>query len=141
MSIHTAPVNTAALHQYSDDSEIVSLVTEYLPSLDTHGIICQPGKFEQEPIHTVYFWGWLLQGEGDTTYVPCEHWGEPVDDAGESCDCDLEAEYTAFHVSAGDEEAFPVTLAGMAGRELRLREDSQGFVCSWIVTETEAALS
>lgn len=129
----TPAVNLAALHQYSDDSEIVALVREYVAELGTDGIIHTPGKFEAEPIHTVYFWGWLLQGEGDTTYESCEH-----ADSEDSCDCEPDATHTTFHVSAGDEEAFPITLAGMTGRDLRIYEDSQGFVTSWIVSEAQS---
>lgn len=126
-------VDFSALHQYSDDRDIVSLVREFSGDL-RDGCITQPGKFEGEPIHTVYFWGWLLQGEGDTTYEPCEHDGQDVD-----CDCDAEADFTVFHVGAGDEEAFPVTLAGAAGRDIAVREDSQGFVHSWLLADNSVA--
>lgn len=126
-------INFNALHQYSDDSEIVSLVKFYADGVDSDGIVRVPGKFEGEPIHTVYFWGWMLNGDGDTTYADCEH-----AKSGEDCDCELEHEYTTFHVTAGDVEAFPVTLAGMAGRDIAVREDSVGFVYSWIMPEAPA---
>lgn len=127
-------VDFDALHQYSDDGEIVNLVREYATDL-REGCITSPGKFEGEPIHTVYFYGWLMQGEGDTEYVLCEH-----AEAGEDCDCFLEPEYTTFHIGAGDVEAFPLTLAGLAGQDLRIREDSNGFVYSWVPDMTQATL-
>jgi len=128
----TNAVNLEALHQYSDDSEIVSLVKSYLDTVDENGIIRSPDKFEAEPIHTVYFYGWLMQGEGDDHYVECEHVTSPIY---VECDCESDIEYTQFHIDAGDEEAFPITLKDCAGKNLRIREDSQGFVYSWVVDD------
>lgn len=122
-------VNFSALHQYSDDSAIVELVREFAGSVDDQGIVRSPGKFGGEPIHTVYFWGWMLQGEGDAVYLDCDcDCGEDEHD-----ECETVEDYTVFHVGAGDEEAFPITLAGMAGRDIALRCDDYGFVTSWIL--------
>ena len=114
-----------------DDSEIRRAVAEWAQDVDdeTGRIVGQPGKFESEPIWSVYFYYLTLQGEGEDHYADCEHTGGEWDG---DCACDLEIEYTRFDVQAGDAEVFP-WLDPHIGKELRVREDSQGFVYSWIV--------
>lgn len=125
-------VNFDALHQYSDDSEIVSLVKFYADSVDDQGIVRAPGKFEGEPIWAVYFYGWMMQGVGDTTYDDCEHAPMLAIDPDFECDCELDEAYTQFDVTAGDAEAFPA-LESSVGKSVRVRTDSSGFVYAWIV--------
>ena len=81
------------------------------------GIIHNPGKFEGEPIHTVYYYELMMDGEGEDIYDD----GVATEDA--------EPEYTQFVVDADESDMFGLRI----GSEVRLRVDSQGFVVSNII--------
>jgi len=107
-----------------DDREVRNLVAEYAKYAD-HDTIRQPGKFEAEPLYVVFYWGHMLQGDGETSYLPCEEHEDG------DCECDPEVDYDQFDIQAGDAEAFP-ELEPSIGKYLRIREDSQGYVTAWI---------
>ncbi len=118
-----------------DDSHVRDQVAKYVPFLNIDGVIDSPGKFEREPLWTVYFYEIMLNGDGEDFYASCDEHKDCGDEQCEhehDCDCELELEYTKFDVQAGDAEAFP-DLEDSIGKELRLREDSQGFVYAWLV--------
>jgi hypothetical protein len=116
-----------------DDTEIRDTVRAYVSDLTPRGTIGTPGKFEGEPLWTVYFYQHILNGDGDNSYELCEHLQT---DASSDCDCDLDISYTSFQVDATDCEVFPA-LDPYHGREVRVREDSAGFVYSWIPESTD----
>ena len=76
------------------------------------GVIVSPGKFEGEPVYVPYFWD---------AFPP--DWVEDEDDDG----------VLIFKVSAEDRAAFPGMLDGV--REVRLREDDNGFVHSQVIKD------
>ena len=81
------------------------------------GIIQNPGKFECEPIHTVYYYELMMDGDGDDIYAD----GVATEDA--------EPEYTQFVVDADESDMFGLRI----GSEVRVWVDSQGFVVSNII--------
>ena len=117
-------VNLSAI----DNNEIRALVSDYVGSLREDGTIGSPGKFEGEHIWTVYYWAWMLDGEGEDSYTLTDEDGD-YDDA--------EVEFTTFTIDGTDVEAFP-GLAKFQGHEIRLRTDSQGFVYTWIPGRSSA---
>jgi hypothetical protein len=44
----------------------------FIPSydVDEHGYICNPGKFEGEPLYVPYLWECVLNGDGETVDDP-----------------------------------------------------------------------
>ena len=81
------------------------------------GIIQNPGKFEGEPIHTVYYYELMMDGEGEDIYAD----GVAAEDA--------EPEYTQFIVDSDESDVFGLCV----GSEVRVWVDSQGFVVSNII--------
>ena len=81
------------------------------------GIIQNPGKFEGEPIHTVYYYELMMDGEGEDIYAD----GVATEDA--------EPEYTQFIVDSDESDMFGLRI----GSEVRVWVDSQGFVVSNII--------
>ncbi len=77
--------------------------TDYGYTVNKHGYIQDPGKFEGEPESSVYFWDLLMNGAGD------DGWGGK----------------TFFILSTGDKKRFP-NLASRYG--LAIYETDQGFV-------------
>ena len=76
--------------------------------VDDAGRITSPGKFEGEMLYAVYYWEWMLNGDGENM----------EDDDG--------TEYTVFDVAPEDRVLFPEIPNSIY--KVALFEDSQGFV-------------
>ena len=81
------------------------------------GIIQNPGKFEGEPIHTVYYCELMMDGEGEDIYAD----GVETEE--------MEPEYTQFIVDSDESDMFGLCV----GSEVRVWVDSQGFVISEVI--------
>ena len=83
-----------------------NITTHYDVTAD--GRICNPGKFESEPLYAVHFWNWIMEGEGE----------DMQDDDGTT--------WTVLDVTAEDRADFPEIYASIY--RVALREDCQGFI-------------
>jgi len=74
-------------------------------TIDRHGTIRSPGKFEGEMLYAPYFYDALMDGDGEEVYAPLpENCSEEEAELWESDDSLL---YTTFQVSEKDRLEFP----------------------------------
>lgn len=78
---------------------------------NNNGAVCQPGKFQGEPIETLYFWDQYLQGSGEAI-----------------------GDWTVFPVDPTEQQVFALDKAT---RYFAVRETSDGFVIRAEMTEAE----
>lgn len=86
-------------------AEILSQYT-----VDQHGTITSPGKFEGTPIYTPHFWGLVLDGDSDETY-----------------DASLGRCVNIIKIESWDREEYP-ELDEDGVNLIQVYEDDQGFV-------------
>ena len=95
-----------------DRKDVLALYT-----VNEHGIIISPGKFEGEMLYVPYLWSAVLEGYGEDEFADDE-------------DGELIASYV--EITDNDRAEFPELENAV---EARLSEDSQGFV--WCETRDE----
>ncbi|MGH9890685.1 MAG: hypothetical protein ACREA0_01615 [bacterium] len=92
-------------------------------TVNEHGIIQSPGKFEGEMLYAPYFYDATLDGRGEDVYnAPPASEDEEVDDPWEGGDL----LYTELEVTAEDREMFPEL--DPSTQRVRVSESGPGFV-------------
>lgn len=110
------------------DSNVRDEVADYVPTLRPDGTIGSPGKFEGEPLWTVYYWAWSLQGEGESVYEDCGHGDGMLD-----CSCEVDIAFDRFPITDEDVAIFPDLAADRsAGMEIHLATASTGFTYTYL---------
>jgi len=74
------------------------------------GIITSCGKFESEPLYSVYFWDLVMNGDGETVMQ-----GDSI--------------FSVFDITEEDLKEFPELKNT---KQIAMYETTQGFVCSWL---------
>lgn len=74
------------------------------------GIIKNPGKFEGEPLYSVYFWDLVMNGDGETVMQ-----GDSI--------------FSVFDITEEDLKEFPELKNT---KQIAMYTTTQGFVCCWL---------